>query len=124
MLEAPFNHMAGVLAATQSWPVRLAYALAGLATIDMEFRSTKWLAGVQCPVLILHAGDDTKVPAALSKELLQAVEGRRVEVSRVVLEGFNFGHLHICHYPGLATLLATFWEGGMVGGENRVVKAH
>ena len=35
----------------------------------VDFRSTKWLGQITCPVLILHPEDDATIPAELSRKL-------------------------------------------------------
>merc|ERR1712212_1160536 len=118
VLESPYSNMAAQVAATRRGHERLVLInLVKLNKLDVEFRSTHWLPKVECPVLIMHAADDVKVPPHLSKQLFDETVKVKEDVSRVLFDpDFGFGH-HLCHYQGLMKLIIEFWEGKVTKGE-------
>jgi len=118
VLESPYSNMAEQIALTRRWHERLVLVnLVKLNKLDVEFRSSHWLPKVECPVLIMHAADDTKVPAQLSKQLFDQTLKVKEDISRVLLDqDFGFGH-HLCQYQGLMKLISQFWEGKLANGE-------
>lgn len=118
VLESPYSNMAAQIAATRRWHERLVLInLVKLNKLDVEFRSSHWLPKVECPVLMMHAADDVKVPPHLSKQLFEETVKVKEDVSRVLLDkDFGFGH-HLCHYQGLMKLIIEFWEGKLTNGK-------
>merc|ERR1712242_275920 len=45
-----------------------------LEQLNMQFRQDVHLARVQCPVLLLHAEDDPKIPLALASTLVDTIK--------------------------------------------------
>jgi len=118
VLESPYNNMLDQIKASRRWHERLILInLVRLNKLDVEFRSDHWLPSVECPVLILHAADDVKVPPGLSKRLFEETVKEKKDVSRVLLDkDFGFGH-HLAHYQGLMRLINQFWDEELTSGE-------
>jgi hypothetical protein len=65
---------------------------------------------VQCPVLILHAEDDPKIPAVLSEQMFNQTVEIKSDLSRILLDkAYGYGHNDIYMFPRLAEIVSLFW---------------
>ena len=123
--------MADAVRANTKRHITLGLTLVGLDRMDMEFRfgpstlasprSVHWLPTVQCPVMILHGSEDTKVPTDLSLKLLERTKRSKMDVTRVVLQGLGVNHNFVTVYKGLGKLVTSFWEGRLEMGQTVVI---
>jgi len=89
ILEAPFNNFTDELIhytkntsnAFAKSAISALYASTGqtvpgalLKLFNMEFNSDCWVPNIYCPVMILHAKDDAKIPFALAEKLFNDVK--------------------------------------------------
>lgn len=110
VLEAPFNNFGDEFIAktsNTSNPVAKAalsalYALTGdvlpdalLKMFNMEFSSDLYLPKILCPVLMLHAEDDDKIPIHLAKKLY---ESARADGKKNIKFNFFDGSLGYKHH--------------------------
>ena len=85
ILEAPYNNFTEEMmqvSTTTSWTMaNTAMATINSATgflskaltcFDMEFQSDRWIQEIACPIMILHALGDTKIPISLGRKLYDA----------------------------------------------------
>jgi uncharacterized protein len=85
ILRSTFSSLADVAAQHYEW------APVGFFLVD-RFQSNKWIAGVQCPILVLHGDADTIVPMRLAKTCMPPLpKNQRVESQR---------NLSSCRAPG------------------------
>ena len=78
-------------------------------------RTLENLPKTSCPVLIIHAEDDLKVPTKLSKKLFEETLKVKGDISRILMDnslGFESSHndIYTVGEP-LAEIVAKFWEG-------------
>ena len=58
---------------------------------------------------------------SLSEELFVETKRSKEDVSRVLFDGFGFGHSNLPRYEGLAKLVADFWEGRTEVGNSIII---
>ena len=125
VLESPFNNFTDEFiekTSSTSNPV-IAAALAALYKItgdvlpeallkffNMEFNSDEWIKDVQCPVLILHAQDDEKIPIKMAYKLYEcATEGGKKGVQFQSFHSeMGLGHHDIYLANNLSEIIKTF----------------
>ena len=83
----------------------------------LQSRTLKNLPQTDCPVLIIHAEDDTKVPTILSEKLFDQTLKVKSDISRILMDkSFEFENCHNDIYTvgsPLAEIAAKFWEGNV-----------
>lgn len=115
VLESPYSSMQDQINEILPWYTRLLFQLVGLDNLDMQFLTLENLPKTSCPVLIIHAEDDLKVPTKLSKKLFEETLKVKGDISRILMEkslGFESSHndIYTVGEP-LAEIVAKFWEG-------------
>lgn len=114
VMENPFNNMDGQVS-TLPWYMETLIKLVGLEEedTDLAFKSTHWLPLVKCPVLILSAEDDPKIPVSLSEDLYKKTLSQgKTDVSRIVFgSDFMFGHNDIFKFECLTGVISQLWKG-------------
>ena len=67
---------------------------------------------VNCPVLVLHAEDDTIIPVALGKKLVETVkEAGKQDVKIHIYDAMlKYGHKHIYKDANLPQLITRFMD--------------
>ena len=115
VLESPFNNMTDMVRNHKRWN-KIPYFVwrkmpwfdwffnSNVADNDVAFKTDQRIAMITCPVLILHAEDDTTVPfklgVALYEAALQSRDETEVEFIRFPSE-LHYGHKDICRAPDL-----------------------
>ena len=116
ILEAPFNNFSEEFVAKTtktSNPVAYAaltalYKLTGdslpeslLKLFNMEFNSDEYLPKIHCPVMILHAEDDDKIPVELAKKLYDTTREHGKKNMKFYIFDKNLGYKHHDIYQAL-----------------------
>ena len=82
---------------------------------SVDFRSTKWLGQITCPVMILHPEDDATIPAELSRNLYdEAKKAGKEDLARVTFDKqYGYGHSGLWQHDGLMDFADRFWKGNI-----------
>ena len=108
-MEAPFNNMADELKVAINDVnniliknvVKVFSKMGGLSKMTKEysiaFQSDKWLTHIPCPVLVLAAEDDERIPISLTTKLVEKArkEGKENLTFHKFEAAGNFGHKHM-----------------------------
>jgi len=125
ILESPFNNFTEefIEKTSNSSNPLVAAALSGLYAVtgdtipetllrrfNMEFNSDEHVADINCPIMILHAEDDDKVPIELGFKLYEAAKKKHKK--DVIFKSFphnlNLGHHDIYQAENLPSLVQHF----------------
>merc|ERR1712059_84374 len=81
-----------------------------LGRAGLTFESDKWLPAIRCPVLVLHAEDDSVVPYSLGQDLYgKAREAGKVNIRFVTYPSdLGLGHCDIYLFSGLGEEVEQF----------------
>lgn len=80
---------------------------------DLRFESDKHIGKIQCPIMILHAEDDSVVPFHLGEKLYKSAlsfhgnETNRIQLTRIE-SVHGLGHKYICRYKELPSIIESF----------------
>ena len=82
---------------------------------SVDFRSTKWLGQITCPVMILHPEDDATIPVGLSRNLYdEAKKAGKKDLARVTFDKqYGYGHSGLWQHDGLMDFADRFWRGNI-----------
>ena len=108
------------LALAPALTLTLTLTLAQVLETGVEFVSHRWLPAVRCPVLVLHAEDDSVVPhpRGLALEAAARLAGKVDITLHSYPAALGLGHCHIHRAPGLPALIQGF-VGGLEAQEGR-----
>ena len=122
VLEAPFNNMADELKVAindvnnvfMKNVVKVFFKLGGLSKMtkdyNIEFQSDRWLCQIPCPVLVMAAEDDERIPVSLTNKLVQKTrkEGKENIKFHTFSSSGNFGHKHMFMAEDMPRLFRDF----------------
>ena len=122
VLEAPFNNMADELKVVINEVnnvfmknfVKVFFKLGGLSKMtkdyNIEFQSDRWLCQIPCPVLVLAAEDDERIPVSLTEKLVQKTrkEGKENITLHTFSSSEHFGHKHMYLAENMPRLFGEF----------------
>ena len=122
VLEAPFNNMADELKVAindvnnvfMKNVVKVFFKLGGLSKMtkdyNIEFQSDRWLCQIPCPVLVLAAEDDQRIPVSLTNKLVQKTrkEGKENITFHTFPSSGNFGHKYMYRAENMPSLFSDF----------------
>ncbi|XP_043282748.1 lysophosphatidylserine lipase ABHD12 isoform X3 [Venturia canescens] len=80
---------------------------------NLRFESDKHIGNITCPIMILHAEDDSVVPFSLGEKLYEAAlkfqgnETNKIQMTRIS-SSLGFGHKWICRYEELPIIIEKF----------------
>ena len=118
ILMSPFNNFTDQMIAmtSRSWILSSLTTLTGgyfisglLRMLNMQFNQDQHLQSVMCPILILHAEDDDKIPVTLARKLAETVSKHNSKVQlQIYPEALQYGHHDIYKDENLPKLLTDF----------------
>merc|ERR1712130_381847 len=122
VLEAPFNNMADELKVAINDVnnvflknvVKVFFKLGGLSKMtkdyNIEFQSDAWLSKILCPVMVLAAEDDERIPLSLTNKLVEkaAKDGKENITFHTFPASGNYGHKYMYRAENLPTLFNNF----------------
>ncbi|XP_023019041.1 lysophosphatidylserine lipase ABHD12 [Leptinotarsa decemlineata] len=82
---------------------------------DLNFESKKHILDVDCPVMILHAKDDTVIPYSFATELYNTAVNNRNEsyqgnITYHLFESLGYDHMFLYRAPELPTYVRDFMD--------------